>query len=279
MTLQEVIRAIETAARLQPSVAMVVPNDIFRLNTLANARYGVFAWTQGRHRVTYTEDWRRYSFTLFYVDRLRNDKANEIEAQSVGMETLTNILRTLDGWGISPETYEFQTFNQRFSDECAGVFCSVIFLVSEDAACPEEYGDPDAISAFDGPLRTSDDLRLLGSDGNAYVLKQTGSEVQAALDAMDAPNAAQEQPLDGMLPNVLYTLGTLSGSVVFRLAPALDGSRISHWFWTFDTGASVPSVTWPSEIRKWNGGSAPEMEPNRHYEVSVLGGVAAFMEV
>lgn len=279
MTLLEVIRAIETAARLQPSVNMIVPNDIFRLNALADARYGVFAWTQGRHRVTFTEDWRRYSFTLFYVDRLRNDKANEIEAQSVGMETLTNILRTLEGWGVSPETYEFQTFNQRFADECAGVFCSVIFLVSEDAACPEEYGDPDAISAFDGPLRTSDDLRLLGADGNAYVLTQTGSEVQAALDKIDAPNAADVQPAGGMLPNVLYTLGTLSGIVSFRLSPALDDSRISHWYWTFDTGASVPVVAWPPEIGKWNGGNAPEIEPNRHYEVSVLNGVASCMVV
>ena len=279
MTLLEVIRAIETAARQQPDVKMVVPNDVFRLNAIPDARYGVFAWTQGRHRVTYTDEYIRYSFTFFYVDRLRNDKANEIEVQSVGISTLTNILRTLEGWGVTPETYEFQTFNQRFTDECAGVYCSVILIAPEDFVCPEEFGDPDAISAFDGPLRTADDLRLLGADGHAYVLTQTGSEVQAALDKVTAPDAADAQPAEGMHPNVLYMLGTLSGSVTFKLAPAVDGPYLNHWFWTFDTGASVPSVTWPSAIRKWNGGSAPEMEPNRHYEVSVLGGVAAFMEV
>lgn len=279
MTLQEVIRAIETAARIQPSVNMVVQNDVFRLNALVNAKYGVFAWTQGRHRVTFTEDWRRYSFTLFYVDRLRNDKVNEVEIQSVGMDTLTNILRQLDDWGLTPETYEFQSFNQRFSDECAGVYCSVILLAPEDFVCPEEFGDDDAIAAFDGPLRTEDGRRLLGSDGRAYVLKQTGPEVQEALDKIIAPNATDVQPEDGMLPNVLYTLGTLSGAVTFRLAPALERSYISHWFWTFETGATVPSVTWPDAIVKWNGGHAPELRHNRHYEISLLGGVAAFMEV
>ena len=37
MTLLEVIRSIEIAARRQPAVRMVVQNDIFRLNTIADA--------------------------------------------------------------------------------------------------------------------------------------------------------------------------------------------------------------------------------------------------
>ena len=278
MTLLEVIRAIETAARQQPDVKMVVPNDVFRLNAIPDARYGVFAWTQGRHRVTYTDEYIRYSFTFFYVDRLRNDKANETEVQSVGISTLTNILRTLEGWGVTPETYEFQTFNQRFTDECAGVYCSVILIAPEDFVCPEEFGDPDAIAAFDAPIRTADDLRLLGADGHAYVLKQTGSEVQKALDTVLAAQAASSQPAEGMLPNVLYTLGELSGAVTFRLAPAGEGV-LPHWYWTFDTGQVVPTLTWPTEIMRWCKGSAPELKGNTHYEISVLNGYAAYMEV
>lgn len=138
MTLLEVIRAIEDAAARQPSVAMIVENDIFRLNSYADARYGVFAWVQGRHRVDpLTPDWMRFSFTLYYVDRLRNDIANQVEVQSVGIETLRNVLAILRDAGVEPETYEFQPFNQRFADECAGVFCSVTLLVEADSVCAE----------------------------------------------------------------------------------------------------------------------------------------------
>ena len=42
MTLLELIKAMEVVASKQPSVKMVVENDIFRLNALADARYGVF---------------------------------------------------------------------------------------------------------------------------------------------------------------------------------------------------------------------------------------------
>ena len=137
MTLLEIIRAIEDAAAMQPSVAMIVEEDVLRLNSYADARYGAFVWTQGRHRATAGDDFTRYSFTLFYIDRLRNDIANQVEVQSVGMDTLRNVLEILRERGIEPETYEFQPFNQRFADECAGVYCSVIFVVENGSACAE----------------------------------------------------------------------------------------------------------------------------------------------
>ena len=138
MTLLEVIHAIEDAAAVQPSVAMIIREDVLRLNSYADARYGAFVWTQGRHRVdTTTPDFIRYSFTLFYIDRLRNDIANQAEVQSVGIETIRNVLAILRDAGIDPETYEFQAFNQRFTDECAGVYCSVVLLVDAGSVCAE----------------------------------------------------------------------------------------------------------------------------------------------
>ena len=142
MTLQQVIKAIEVLASEQPSVNMIVRNDIFRLNSKSDARYGVFGWTQGQHSTSVDSSLFTYSFTLFYVDRLKNDKGNEIEVQSVGIQTLDNILKGLDDLGISANsTYSFQTFNQRFLDECAGVFCSVSFQVPATSICPEDFGE------------------------------------------------------------------------------------------------------------------------------------------
>lgn len=138
MTLLETIRIFEGVASRQPSVNMIVRNDVFRLNTIPDAKYGVFAWTQGQHEIGM--DLQTFVFTFFYVDRLTADKSNEVEVQSVGVQTIGNILRLLDDLGIFPGTmWTAQVFNQRFLDECAGVFASVRLEVPTGWICPEEF--------------------------------------------------------------------------------------------------------------------------------------------
>lgn len=142
MTLLELIKTIEIVASHQPSIKMVVENDVFRLNNKSDARYGVFAFVQNQHSSSIDSNVISYSFTLFYVDRLKNDRSNQIEIQSVGIQTLDNIIRQLDDLGVySEQTYTFQVFNQRFLDECAGVFTNVTFSVPVGSVCPETFED------------------------------------------------------------------------------------------------------------------------------------------
>ena len=142
MTLLETIRTMEVIASKQPSIKMVVENDIFRLNAKADARYGVFAFVQGEHSSAIDTNVITYAFTLFYVDRLKNDRSNQIEIQSVGIQTLDNILRTVDEMGIYAETgYSFQVFNQRFVDDCAGVMCRVSLSVPLNSVCSDQFAD------------------------------------------------------------------------------------------------------------------------------------------
>lgn len=143
MTLFQLIRTIESVALAQPTIRSVVENDVYRLNAIPDARYGVFAWLQGEHRTAWEEaDTMVYAFTLFYVDRLTFDRKNEIHVQSTGIETLENILRALEQRGIFPEgQHSFRTFNERFSDECAGVYCTVSLQVPLDLVCADEFPD------------------------------------------------------------------------------------------------------------------------------------------
>lgn len=142
MTLLETIKAMEVIASRQPSIKMIVENDIFRLNTRADARYGVFAFVQGEHSTAIDTNVITYAFTLFYVDRLKNDRSNQIEIQSTGIQTLDNILRTMDEAGIYAETgYSFQVFNQRFVDDCAGVMCRVSLSVPLTGICSDQFAD------------------------------------------------------------------------------------------------------------------------------------------
>lgn len=141
MNLLQVIRAIESVASEQPPVASLVRNDVYRLNSIPAARYGVFAWLQGEHRIALDSSLQEFAFTLFYVDRLTFNKDNEIQIQSQGIEVLENILATLAGYGIVAGEHTFRTFNERFADECAGAFCSVVLEVPKDGTCEVLFKD------------------------------------------------------------------------------------------------------------------------------------------
>ena len=92
------------------------------------------------------------------------------------------------------------------------------------------------------------------------------------------PATANVQPQGGMLPNVMYVLGELSGNTTFALASPNDANVVNHYYWTFETGATAPTITWPAGI-SWFGGSAPTISANKHYEISVVNNIAVSMEV
>lgn len=136
----QLINLFEKVAQQQPSINMIVQQDVFRMNSAPSLKYGVFAWTQGQHSGS-INGMSTFSFTLFYVDRLKEDQSNQIEIQSVGCDTLSNILRLLDEHDVEVGNYTMQTFNQRFTDECAGVFCNVTLSVLPTTSCAEDFSE------------------------------------------------------------------------------------------------------------------------------------------
>jgi len=84
-------------------------------------------------------------------------------------------------------------------------------------------------------------------------------------------------PVGGFLPDVVYSLGTLSGTITFALAAAVTGN-VNHYFWMFDTSSTAPTITWPAGIT-WAAGSAPTVAASKHYEISIMDGIAAYLEV
>lgn len=139
MTLMEVIRLMEAVAANQPAINLIVQENVYKLNDRPDCKYGAFVWTQGTHTAGVNADVVRYSFTLFYVDRLNADRSNNVEIQSVGVEVLGNILRTLaeemvvSDWRITPFS------SQRFADECSGVYCTVELEVPINSPCGATY--------------------------------------------------------------------------------------------------------------------------------------------
>ena len=118
-------------------------------------------------------------------------------------------------------------------------------------------------------------------DGTFNILLTNGNVVTIDLNHQHAAYyskvADTAQPSGGFLPDVIYKLGTLTGSVTFALAAAVSGNA-NHYFIVFETGGTAPTITWPSGLT-WAAGSAPTLAANKHYEVSIMDGVAAYLEV
>lgn len=100
---------------------------------------------------------------------------------------------------------------------------------------------------------------------------------KAIYDAIN-PAVQSSQPAGGFAPNTPYHLGTLTGSVTFALAAASDANIENWWMWTFDTGATLPTIQWPSGIT-WEGGIiAPPIAGAHHYEIYIMDGYGCYKE-
>ena len=77
----------------------------------------------------------------------------------------------------------------------------------------------------------------------------------------------------------VYQYGTLSGDTTFPALNAPTDLTVAHVYcWTFTTPATAPTITWPSAITSWAGGSAPTINASKSYEVSVMDGFATIIE-
>jgi len=137
----EFVKLIRSVAAAQPAINQIVDNDVYKLNSLKDAEYSVFAWQQRQH--TEEVDFWLFSFQFFYLDRLTQDGGNELETQSIALDILSNIIGTIVSIGggeielVTNPTY--QPFTQKFKDECAGAYATVTFRVAKECICEELY--------------------------------------------------------------------------------------------------------------------------------------------
>lgn len=139
MTLYELIRAIERIAAEQPSVNMIVENDMFKLEDEPSAKYGVFGFRQVEHTASVDSALVQYGFEFYYADRLEDDRSNQVEVQSVGLQTIENIVRRLvEEEGVVITECRYTPFRQKFVDVCSGVICALSIGAVRDYMCAVE---------------------------------------------------------------------------------------------------------------------------------------------
>lgn len=127
----------------------------------------------------------------------------------------------------------------------------------------------------------------LSPDGTITATKANGDTIIIDLNHQH-PNyyskvAETTQPSGGMLPDVTYKLGTLTGATTFSFAAAVSGN-VNHYYFTFTSGSTAVVPTWPAAITSWDGNCVdsntglPVIAASKTYEVSVLDGNAIIKE-
>jgi hypothetical protein len=143
MTLQYIIKTLEEIALLQPNINSCGNGDIYNfINGNPQTKYSLFFVTQGTHREQNNIDY--YNLNLFYLDRLTQDKKNNLRIQSTAKECLSNIIKSFcETFDVEVNSQiNYTPFTETFSNDlCSGVYCNLTFEVMQDVSCAEQYGE------------------------------------------------------------------------------------------------------------------------------------------
>lgn len=140
MTLLDLIRRLERIIAVQPNIHTVVRNDVYKLNSIPSAKYGVVAWTQGTHQMDYRSGMATYQLYLYYINRNTDRPNTETEIVSFGIQILNNIIFTMRQEDIFIDDVQIQPFTERFADDCAGAYATMNIQVPIDL-CFENYSN------------------------------------------------------------------------------------------------------------------------------------------
>lgn len=127
---------------------------------------------------------------------------------------------------------------------------------------------------------------IVGTLGKGVSKDSTEGECPSGKAVYDfvLPEVQTEIPAEGLVANLIYRVGVIEGEAEVILADPADPDVENIYTLVFETGETVPEITWDEGITKWAGNclsiqGRPELNVNKHYEVSVADGVGFILEV
>ena len=128
MILAELNKLLVDVARSNYLVNDAFVGDVYTINGKEN-RFGCFVATP-MNALKQNIGYIRYTYVLYYIDRLTKAEDNVDSVQSDAVTLLNGVIDFLGEQGMEVESgYEFTLFRQKFSDWCAGAYVTVHFNV------------------------------------------------------------------------------------------------------------------------------------------------------
>ena len=154
VTYLQILNIIKDTALAQPNVNSVV-REFLDLNR-EDAKYSaiVIQDRDGSRDRTEEQDYITYTWHLGYVDRLTYDESNRDDIISTGINIIDNIMNTIrNTWFPELEVSivdRINTFNQRFTAQCAGVY--VVLAVNAQVSDCVDSESTDLYDTYDAKI-------------------------------------------------------------------------------------------------------------------------------
>ena len=154
MTYLQIINILKDTALAQPNVNSVV-REFLELNR-EDAKYSavVIQDRDGNRDRIAEQDYVTYTWHLGYVDRLTYDESNRDDIISTGINIINNIVNTIrNTWFPELEVSivdRINTFDQRFTAQCAGVY--VVLAVNAQVSDCIDSESTDLYDTYDAKI-------------------------------------------------------------------------------------------------------------------------------
>ena len=154
MTYLQILNLIKDTALAQPNVNSVV-REFLELNR-EDAKYSavVIQDRDGNRDRIAEQDYVTYTWHLGYVDRLTYDESNRDDIISTGINIINNIVNTIrNTWFPELEVSivdRINTFDQRFTAQCAGVY--VVLAVNAQVSDCIDSESTDLYDTYDAKI-------------------------------------------------------------------------------------------------------------------------------
>ena len=262
MILSELNKLLTNIANSNFLVHQAFVGDVYTINAKEN-RFGCFVATP-MSAVKSGIGTIRYTYVLYYIDRLTKDEANIDFVQSDAVNVLKGIIEFLGENGVEIEdSYEFTLFRQKFDDWCAGAYVSVNILVP-DNDCTEGIFNTDGIDlrplvvdkngiyepgSFDGYNKVTVNVPQAGATeewvDNEIDLKLTGYATEEWVSSQGYLTEHQDLSSYATIEYVDDAMDTLREEI-----PSLEGYATKNWVENQGYINSIPSSyatkTWVS---------------------------------
>ena len=197
MTYLQILNLIKDTALAQPNVNSVV-REFLDLNR-EDAKYSavVIQDRDGSRDRIVEQDYVTYTWHLGYVDRLTYDESNRDDIISTGINIINNIVNTIrNTWFPELEVSvidRINTFDQRFTAQCAGVY--VVLAVNTQVSDCIDSESTDLYDTYDAKITAN----------GVYHFVPSGRPVDEINITVDIPVKEEVSLTDTVTMNGIHT--------------------------------------------------------------------------
>lgn len=197
MTYLQILNLIKDTALAQPNVNSVV-REFLDLNR-EDAKYSavVIQDRDGSRDRIVEQDYVTYTWHLGYVDRLTYDESNRDDIISTGINIINNIVNTIrNTWFPELEVSivdRINTFDQRFTAQCAGVY--VVLSVNAQVSDCVDSESTDLYDTYDAKITAN----------GVYHFVPSGRPVDEINITVDIPVKEEVSLTDTVTMNGIHT--------------------------------------------------------------------------